>query len=226
MEFAEPPPWPASSEAALAEQERLRALLLPGPADAEYRLVTGVDVSYASGGDRLVAAAVTLDAESLETVEEVTVAGAARFPYVPGLLAFRELPTLLEALRLLTAEPDVVVCDGHGLAHPRGFGLACHLGVLLDRPTIGVAKNAPWPGAVPGVARGSAADVVREGEVVGRVLRTQDGVKPVWVSAGHRMDLDAACRVVLRLAPKHRQPETTRRADGVSRRVLRGWGHR
>ncbi|MEV0646688.1 endonuclease V [Phytomonospora sp. NPDC050363] len=219
MDIPPIPPWPADEAGALAEQERLRGLLEPGPAATGYRLVTGVDVSY--GDENLVAAAVTIDLETLGTVEEVTREGTARFPYVPGLLAFREIPTLLDALAGLTRVPDLLVCDGHGLAHPRGFGLACHLGVLLGLPTIGVAKNAPWPGEAPGPHRGDTAAVVREGEEVGRCLRTQDGVKPVWVSTGHRTDLDAACRVVLALAPKHRQPETTRRSDGLSRRVLR-----
>jgi len=214
------PPWPADEAGALAEQERLRGLLEPGPPDAEYRLVTGVDVSY--GSERLVAAAVTIDTATMETVEESTREGTARFPYVPGLLAFRELPTLLEALAGLSGTPDLLVCDGHGLAHPRGFGLACHLGVLLGLPTIGVAKNAPWPTGEPGPKRGDTAPIERDGAVVGRVLRTQDGVKPVYVSTGHRTELDAACRVVLALAPKHRQPETTRRSDGLSRRLLKG----
>lgn len=219
MDIPPIPPWPADETGALAEQERLRGLLKPGPAGAEYRLVTGVDVSY--GAERLVAAAVTIDTATMETVEESTREGVARFPYVPGLLAFRELPTLLEALAGLSATPGLLVCDGHGLAHPRGFGLACHLGVLLGLPTIGVAKNAPWPTAAPGPKRGDTAAIERDGVVVGQVLRTQDGVKPVYVSTGHLTDLDTACRVVLALAPKHRQPETTRRSDGLSRRVLR-----
>ncbi|GIG69977.1 endonuclease V [Phytomonospora endophytica] len=220
MDIPPIPPWPADEAGALAEQKRLRGLLEDGPGDAEYRLVTGVDVSY--GEERLIAAAVTIDTATMETVEESTREGVARFPYVPGLLAFRELPTLLDALAGLKRVPGLLVCDGHGLAHPRGFGLACHLGVLLGLPTIGVAKNAPWPTTEPGPERGDQAPILRDGEVVGATLRTQTGVKPVYVSTGHRTELGAACRAVLALAPKHRQPETTRRSDGLGRRLLRG----
>ncbi|HEY1175135.1 MAG TPA: endonuclease V, partial [Phytomonospora sp.] len=117
MDIPPIPPWPTDEAGARAEQERLRGLLEDGPGDAQYRLVTGVDVSY--GDDKLVAAAVTIDTTTMETVEEATREGVARFPYVPGLLAFRELPTLLDALAGLSAVPDLLVCDGHGIAHPR-----------------------------------------------------------------------------------------------------------
>lgn len=217
----EPSAWPEGEEAAIAEQERLRAFRRDEPLPLP-RLVTGVDVSYDPASERLVAAAVTIDVSTWDTVEEVTRLGTARFPYIPGLLAFRELPTLLEALADLSTAPDLFVCDGHGLAHPRAFGLACHLGVLLDVPTIGVAKNAPWPTGSPGEERGATAPILREGEEVGRVLRTRASVKPVYVSAGHRADLDGACAAVLELTRGTRQPETTRRADALSRRLLKG----
>jgi deoxyribonuclease V len=223
MEVRDLHEWPSTAAEAEAIQDRLRPLLdLGGPGPAAPGRVAGLDVSYADGGDRLVAAAVVLDAATLDVIEESVVAGTARFPYVPGLFAFRELPTLIEALRALTVTPDVLVCDGYGLAHPRRFGLACHLGVLTDLPTYGVAKTG-FVGSYdpPGNDRGDASPLTDAGEIVGRVLRTQDGVKPVFVSAGHRIGLDNACRLTLGLCPDYRLPETTRRADHLSRQALR-----
>ncbi|WP_067461660.1 endonuclease V [Actinomadura macra] len=219
-------PWPTTPEAAEAIQDELRPLLVldePGP--TEPRTVAGLDVSYAGDGGgtgtRLAAAAVVLDATTLDILEESVVAGTAAFPYVPGLFAFRELPALVEALRGLKTTPDLLACDGYGVAHPRRFGLACHLGVLTGLPTIGVAKTG-FVGAYdpPGVRRGDTSPLLDGGEEVGRVLRTQHGVKPVFVSVGHRVRLDDACRDVLNLARDHRLPETTRRADRLSRDAL------
>ncbi|GAA3950065.1 endonuclease V [Actinomadura viridis] len=226
MEVRDLHPWPGTTEEATAIQDRLRPLLdLDSPGPAAPRTVAGLDVSYAGdGGDaeaRLAAAAVVLDAATLEVVEESVAVGTAAFPYVPGLFAFRELPALVEALRALKTAPDVLVCDGYGVAHPRRFGLACHLGVLTDLPSFGIAKT-PFVGTYerPGEERGSTSPLRDGGEVVGRVLRTRTGVKPVFVSAGHRISLDAACRLTLALTPEYRLPETTRRADRLSRDAL------
>jgi deoxyribonuclease V len=216
-------PWPETPEEAEAIQDRLRSLLdLDDPGPQRIGTAAGLDVAYAADGDRLAAAVVVLDAATLEVVEQSTVIGTAAFGYVPGLFAFRELPALVEALRKLTVVPDLLVGDGHGLAHPRRFGLACHLGALTGLPSVGVGKTRLL-GAYdpPGDDRGQASPLVDRGEPVGRVLRTQNGVKPVFVSAGHRVDLDTACRHVLALSPRHRLPETTRLADRLSRRALR-----
>ncbi|WP_338741556.1 endonuclease V [Actinomadura luteofluorescens] len=218
-------PWPSTPREAEEIQDRLRPMLeldVPGP--AAPRTVAGLDVSYAGGGgagDRLAAAVVVLDAATLEVVEESVAVGTAAFPYVPGLFAFRELPTLLDALRALETTPDLLVCDGFGIAHPRRFGLACHLGVLTGLPSIGVGKTA-FVGTYeqPGPRRGDASPLLDGGETVGGVLRTRDGVKPVFVSVGHRTGLDAACRAVLALTPEYRLPETTRRSDRLSRDAL------
>lgn len=226
MEVRDLHEWPASVAEAEAIQDRLRPLLdLDGPGPQTLRTVAGLDVSYAGDGGgtgtRLAAAVVVLDAATLDVVEESVVTGTAAFPYVPGLFAFRELPTLVAALRGLTVTPDLLVCDGYGVAHPRRFGLACHVGVLTGLPTIGVAKTG-FVGShePPGDRRGDASPLVDGGETVGRVLRTRDGVKPVFVSAGHRVDLDTACRHTLALTPDYRLPETTRRADRLSRDAL------
>ena len=148
----------------------------------------------------------------------MVVRGKARFPYVPGLFAFRELPALVEALERLTVTPDLLVCDGYGLAHPRGFGLACHLGVLTGLPAIGVGKT-HFVGThdAPDPARGAWTPIELDGSTVGRALRTQSNVKPVYVSQGHRITLDTACAEVLRLSPYHRLPEPIRKADHLAR---------
>ncbi|MEV6332894.1 endonuclease V [Streptomyces sp. NPDC051909] len=219
-----PEGWPADEDAALAVQQELRGRLVlgeEGPGVGEGN-VTGVDVAYDDERDLVAAAAVVLDGRSLEVVEEATAVGRVSFPYVPGLLAFREVPTVLAALGRLDADPGLLVCDGYGIAHPRRFGLACHLGVLTDRPAIGVAKN-PFTFSYeqPGAARGDFSPLVADGETVGRALRTRAGVKPVFVSVGHRVSLDRACALTLHLSPRFRLPETTRHADALCRRALK-----
>lgn len=210
------------------EAERLqreRALVddtSPGP--PAVATVAGLDVAY--GDDLLAAAVVVLDADSLAVVEVSTEVGRPSFDYVPGLFAFREAPPLLAALSRLAVVPDLLVCDGYGRAHPRRFGLACHVGWETGIPTIGVGKTA-FTGRhePPGPDRGDwspLTDSSPDGsdDIVGRVLRTQDRVKPVFVSVGHRINLDAATRHVLRLCPRYRLPETTRAADRACRDAL------
>ncbi|WP_336214236.1 endonuclease V [Nonomuraea sp. LPB2021202275-12-8] len=209
-------PWPASVPEAEAIQERLRLHVeLSGP--TTFTTVAGLDVHY-HGDDALSAAVVVLAADTLAEVEQVLVHGKAAFPYVPGLFAFRELPALVEALERLTVTPDLLVCDGYGLAHPRGFGLACHLGVLTGLPSLGVGKT-PFVGTsdTPAPARGSWSPIVLDGSTVGRALRTRSGTKPVYVSQGHRVTLETATDQVLRLSPRYRIPEPVRRADHLAR---------
>ncbi|MFE6101993.1 endonuclease V [Streptomyces laurentii] len=218
-----PAGWPADEGAALAVQEELRGRLVLGEEGPEAGTghVTGLDVAYDDERDLVAAAAVVLDARTLEVVEEATAVGRVSFPYVPGLLAFREIPTVVAALDRLSADPGVLVCDGYGLAHPRRFGLASHLGVLTGLPSIGVAKNPfTFTYEQPGPERGAFSDLVADGETVGRALRTRAGVKPVYVSVGHRVSLDRACAHTLHLSPRYRLPETTRHADALCRRAL------
>lgn len=214
--------WPTTAAEALAEQERLRAYLdLTGAGPAEPATIAGLDVAYDDDGGRLAAAVVVLDARTHAVVDSAVHVDRPTFPYLPGLFAFRELPALLAALDHLTVRPELLVCDGHGLAHPRRFGLACHLGVLTGQPSIGVGKT-PLVGRWTDLPRGRGAWVpLRDGdETVGRVLRTRDGVKPVFVSVGHRMNLAQATAVVLALTPRYRLPETTRLADRLCRAAL------
>lgn len=192
------------------------------PDDFAPKVAAGLDVAYEPGSDRLIAAAVCVDIETLTVVDSATVLDTADFPYVPGLFAFRELPALLPALDKLAVRPDVLVCDGQGLAHPRRFGLACHAGVVTGLPSIGVGKQALGRYEPPGDNRGDWSPLVDNDEVVGRAVRTQTGVKPVFVSIGHNIDLDTACELVLKLSPRYRLPETTRAADHLGREVLAG----
>ncbi|MCQ8769429.1 endonuclease V [Streptomyces telluris] len=221
-----PPGWPTTEAEATALQDELRGRTVldePGPPPGEPLVAVGVDVAYDDERDVVVAAAVALDTATLRVVEEATAVGRVAFPYVPGLLAFREIPTVLAALERLGVTPGLVVCDGYGLAHPRRFGLASHLGVVTGLPTIGVAKNPfTFRHDAPGPHRGDTSPLLDGDEEVGRALRTQPGVKPVFVSVGHRTGLDNATAHTLALAPAFRLPETTRAADGLCRRALKG----
>ena len=208
---------------ARALQERLRDTV--GDRDAlpaRLRRVAGADVSYDRGSPLLFAAIVVLDADSLEVVEVAATTAEATFPYVPGYLSFRELPPLLDAFAKLRARPDLVLYDGHGRAHPRRFGIACHFGVALDLPTLGVAKSRlVGEHAEPGAPRGAHAPLRDAGETIGSVLRTQPGVSPIYVSIGHRVGLATARRLALRFAPRFRLPEPIRAAHAEVNRLRR-----
>jgi deoxyribonuclease V len=215
--------WPRDEAEALKVQDELRALVSRESAGAlsGARRVAGLDVAYAKDESVVAGAVAVIDPVTGEVTETSTATRPVEFPYIPGLLAFREIPALIDALEQLTAPPDVLVCDGYGIAHPRRFGLACHLGVLTRLPSFGVAKTA-FIGVFdePGPCRGDWSPLHDKGEEVGRVLRTQDGVKPVFVSTGHRVGLDEAVELTLRLATRYRLPETTRQADHLSRSAL------
>jgi len=207
---------------ARALQERLAARVVARDAFGPLRRIAGADVSYDRGSPILYAAVVVLDAASGAVLERAGVARMVRFPYVPGYLSFRELPPLLDAFAKLSAPPDLVICDGQGLAHPRRFGLACHLGVLLDLPSIGCAKSRlVGTHREPGTRRGATTRLRDAGETVGCVLRTREGVKPVYVSVGHRVSLESARKIALALAPQHRLPEPVRAAHGEVNRLRR-----
>jgi deoxyribonuclease V len=213
---AEPPPrrWDLTVAEAREQQQAMRDRLVTAPPPGfDPRFVAGADVSMERFKHYGFAAVVVLDLRTMETVDEASAEAELRFPYVPGYLSFRELPPLDLAWRQLRVRPDLVVFDGHGYAHPRRFGLACHGGVAWDVPSIGCAKN-PFIGTHEPVGneRGDTSPIIHQDEIVGMVVRTRAGAKPLYVSAGHRMDLRTAVDFVLRLAPRFRQPETTRRA--------------
>lgn len=209
--------WNLTPQEAFQLQERLRNYVKIVPlSDEGLQLIGGVDASFTR--EHVYGAAVVIDYGTGELIERATAALPMTYPYIPGLLSFREAPALLAALGKLPQLPDLIMVDGHGLAHPRGFGLACHLGVLLDLPTVGCAKS-PLVGEYSFVAEpvGSTADLVEQGRVVGKVVRTRSGVKPIYVSVGHRIDLPSAVRLVLACTHGYKLPEPTRQADILAR---------
>jgi deoxyribonuclease V len=210
-------PWDVSPKEAAAIQERLSTAVVVEDDLGRVRTVAGVDIGLREKNTITRAAVVVLSFPELEMVDQAIVNRPTTFPYVPGLLSFREAPAALEALARLPVRPDLLLCDGQGRAHPRRFGLACHLGLLSDIPSIGVAKSR-LVGEHQGVAekRGSRQPLMLEEEVIGTVLRTRTAVKPVYVSIGHRVSLETAVDYVLSCAPKYRLPETTRRAHRLA----------
>jgi deoxyribonuclease V len=209
-----PHPWTLAPRKAAAVQRRLAAQVTQRAPARAPRFVAGLDAAPSADGRACVGGVVLWDAETGEVVEERIALRPLRFPYVPGLLSFREAPALLAALRRLERPADVLVCDGHGLAHPRRFGIACHLGVATGLPAVGCAKSRlVGEHGEPGAERGARAPLLDRGEPIGAVVRTQPGVRPVYVSVGHRVDLDTAVEWVLRWVGRHRLPEPTRRAD-------------
>ena len=181
------------------------------------RTVAGADVHFPSGG-RVRAAVVLLSFPGLEPLEESVHEGPCSFPYIPGLLSFREIPSLLEAWRKLETDVDLVLCDGQGIAHPRGLGLASHLGLVLGKPAIGCAKS-PLYGTFeqPGIEKGDRTPIRdRGGGTIGTVLRTRRDTKPVFVSVGHLIDLGTAVRIVLACSPRYRIPEPLRAAHRLA----------
>jgi deoxyribonuclease V len=204
-------------------QEELSSRVVQGPALdlSDVRHVAGADVS--TQGEMAYATVVVLEFPGLSLLEVQGYEAPLGFPYVPGLLSFRELPPVVGALEKIETPVDALILDAQGLAHPRRMGLASHLGIFLDVPTVGCAKSR-LVGSFeePGREKGSATDLVHRGEVVGRVLRTRDGVSPVYVSVGNRIDLGSAVDLVLACCTKYRLPETSRRAHDAANRLRRG----
>jgi len=198
---------------AVDAQRRLARRVVPEFPHMKVRTVAGADVAFARDGRVAIAGFVAFSWPKLEIVDVSVAAAESTFPYIPGLLSFREIPVLAKAFKRLSARPDVLFCDAHGRAHPRRFGLASHLGVVLAMPTIGCAKSI-LVGEVArlGAKRGSSARIVDTGETVGKALRTRDNVKPLYVSTGNMMDIATAVRMVLAAARGYRIPEPTRQA--------------
>jgi deoxyribonuclease V len=206
--------WSVAPNQAIAIQRRLAGTVSHTSPRSPIRLVAGVDAAYSTDGVRCLGAVVLWDVHRDTVIEAHLASRALRFPYVPGLLSFREAPAVLAAVRKLRTPPHCLIYDGHGVAHPRRFGVACHVGVLTDTPTIGCAKRRlVGSHRIPGQKRGSRTRLLERGEVIGTVLRTRSGVRPVYVSVGHRISLRRAEAVVLRCAVRFRLPEPTRLAD-------------
>jgi deoxyribonuclease V len=209
--------WPTTLAEARIVQEQLRGLVRLDDPVAPPRTVAGVDVGFVEDGAIARAAVVVLRYPDLTPIDYALAFAPVTFPYVPGFLSFRETPVILEALGRLATPPDLIICDGQGIAHPRRFGIASHLGVLLDAPTIGCAKSlliGTHPPLPP--ERGARVPLTDRGEPIGWVLRTRANVRPVYVSPGHRVSLAAAVDLVLACTTRYRLPETTRYAHRLA----------
>lgn len=205
--------WPQDAAAAIALQRRLAPRVRLQPVRGVVRLFAGADAAFSRDGAEVIAGVVVWDVAEQTVREQRTARVRCTFPYVPGLLSFRELPGILAAFRRLRIRPNVVLCDAQGLAHPRGLGLACHLGLWLNLPTIGCAKSRLCgEHAEPPVEKGAAVPLMLGERQVGVVLRTRDRVRPLYVSPGHLCDHDAARRLTLAATTRYRLPEPTRLA--------------
>lgn len=218
-------PWRLSYAGAVSVQEKLRERVALRPlALGGVRHVAGSDLAVSKRLGRLVAAVVVMTFPGLEVVETRVRAGKLVFPYIPGLLSFREIPTLIRCIESVRTPFDVMLCDAQGIAHPRGLGLASHLGLLIDTPTVGCAKSRlVGEHDDPGPRRGDFARLTHGGEYVGSVLRTREGVKPIFVSPGHFVDHPSSRRVTMACLTRYRLPEPTRLAHiaaGEARRSL------
>lgn len=218
--------WDVTPEQAIAIQRELRSQVRLQPLDLSViRTVAGADISFDKGSETVYAGFVVLSFPELAVIERAGITTRATFPYIPGLLSFREIPALLGAWEKLSSKPDVVLADGQGIAHPRQFGIASHLGVLLGLPTVGCAKSLlVGHYAELGEERGSRSSLVDRGEVVGTALRTRAGVSPVYVSPGHLADIQTSADLVLALAATTRLPETTKLAHSFVNALRRAGG--
>jgi deoxyribonuclease V len=219
--------WNLTPREAIRLQENLRERVEREDRFEALQFVAGADLAFDPATDLAFAGVIVYEFPQLREVERRMARRRLRFPYVPGLLSFREGPVLLAAFEQLRTKPDLILVDGHGIAHPRRFGIACHLGLLLDAPTIGCAKSILVGEALePGVRAGSTAPLVDKNETVGAVLRTRDRVKPIYVTTGHRVSLESAVQIVARCLDGFRIPKPTREADHFVRDLRRAYQER
>jgi deoxyribonuclease V len=210
-------PWNLTPTEAIVLQTRLATQLIGHDNFGEIRHIAGIDVGFEDEGRITKAAAVVLTIPELRPVESAVARRTTDFPYVPGLLSFREIPAILEALTQLRTQPDMLFCDGQGRAHPRRLGIASHLGLITELPSVGIAKSLLCGTHQPvAAAKGSHAPLVHRGETVGAALRTRDNVKPVYVSAGHKISLESALEYVMLCVTRYKLPEPTRLADKLA----------
>ncbi|MEW6388216.1 MAG: endonuclease V [Thermodesulfobacteriota bacterium] len=212
--------WPKNYREAVALQEEWRRRVEIRPLARRPRSVAGVDAAYERRDRRIFGAVAVYSYPELELLEEAGISGVCPFPYISGLLSFREAPILAAAISRLRRRPELLLVDGQGIAHPRGLGLASHLGLLVDLPSIGVAKSRlVGSGPEPGMAAGAASPLMWEGKLVGLILRTQTGKKPLFLSPGHGITLAECREITLACVTKYRLPLPIRQADLLSRRL-------
>jgi deoxyribonuclease V len=209
--------WNLTAEEAIALQQSFRSQIILTDQLGEVRTVAGIDVGFEDDGTTTRAAVVVLSFPELQVQERAIARRPTTFPYIPGLLSFREVPTVLAALERLQTPPDLLLCDGQGIAHPRRFGIACHIGWLTDLPAIGVGKSrlVGQHIEVP-EHKGDWTPLQHKGETIGAVLRTRSGTKPLFISPGHRISLETAIEYVMRCTTRYRLPETTRYAHKLA----------
>lgn len=217
-------PWNVTSREAVQIQHRIRERVIREGAPTNVRFIAGADVAFDKTSDSAYGSLVVLRFPELEPVEVLSDRSTTPFPYIPGLLSFREIPVLLGLFDKLHHTPDLIFVDAHGYSHPRRAGLACHLGVVIDLPVIGCAKSRLVGRFTPPAPRRGSMTYLYEtaDEVIGAVVRTRDRVKPVFVSIGHKLDLEAAVRWTLACTKGFRLPEPTRHADRIAEQVKRG----
>ena len=212
--------WEVSVREAVDIQRKLGPALNLRPLPKNIKTVAGVDVSTSKKTDRLWAGVVVFEYPQLIKVEEKWAHGRALFPYIPGLLSFREIPPVLDALKRLEIEPDLILCDGQGIAHPRRLGLASHLGLVLNKPTIGCAKSRLiGEFSAVGAEKGDYTRLLYKNRTIGAVLRTRKGVKPLFISPGNKITLGDCLKMVLGCTPRYRMPEPTRAAHLLVTRI-------
>lgn len=240
MQYKKLHAWDLTPTEAVELQKKLRAQVRVEPLSGDVRLVAGCDISFNKFSDIVYAGVVVLRLSDLEIVDRATAITRIKFPYIPGLLSFRETPALLEAWQNLNTSPDVVMLDGQGLAHPRRFGIACHFGLITERPTLGCAKTVlVGKYDEPGERAGSYSLMTHKGETIGAALRTKDRVAPVYISVGNKIDLPGAISLALRCVKgyagqsdslfesgpesksKYRIPEPTRQAHLLVNEIRR-----
>ncbi|HEY9618412.1 MAG TPA: deoxyribonuclease V [Microcoleaceae cyanobacterium] len=209
--------WPATAEEAIAIQQSLRDQVITTDHLGTVNYVAGVDVGFEAEGSITRAAVAVLSLSDLQLRDRAIARRPTSFPYIPGLLSFREVPAVLDAIAKLTIFPDLLLCDGQGIAHPRRLGIASHLGLLTDIPSIGVAKSLlVGRHAEVGNEKGDRQPLIHKGETIGVALRTRPKTKPLYISLGHRVSLETAIAYVLRCTTKYRLPETTRHAHRLA----------
>jgi deoxyribonuclease V len=219
-------PWQVTTHEAIAIQKRLRSQVITENTLGEMRLIAGADIATSQDSPKAYAGVVVLSYPALEVVEERGFEDDVTFPYIPGLLAFREGPLLIKVFEQLSTDPDVIVFDGQGVAHPRGIGIATHMGLVFDKPTIGCAKSLLFGRyQEPDPEKGAWAELRdSQGHIVGAVLRSKPKTTPIFVSIGHRVDLPAAIRILMECTRGVRIPEPTRLAHNFVTQLRRGDG--
>ncbi len=215
--------WKMTPREAVELQKSLREHVRLAPLERPIETIAGADISFNKFSETIYAGIVVLRLPTLEVVEEVCIVSETRFPYVPGLLSFRESPAVLEAWEKLKTEPDAMMFDGQGIAHPRRVGIASHVGLMIERPTLGCAKSVlVGKYEEPPVERGAWSELIDKGETIGAALRTKTKVQPIFVSPGYLIDLEGAIKLTLACDGGYRQPEPTRRAHHLVNALRRG----